>query len=196
MPAPRLIVCEGIDGSGKTTVSKALASALGARWTAEPTDTWLGEAVRRAVKDPDASPWTEAFLFMADHAAHVERVRGWLEAGQSVVSDRWCESTFAYQGAALAAPDFDAVVELRKIEARFDRAPDVVLLFDLPVEVALARVGARGREAEKFERAAFLETVRANYLRLAREAPGGRWRVIDASEPQHDVLGHALAALG
>jgi len=194
-----LVACEGIDGSGKSTVSRRLVEALAAqgvpaRWTCEPTETWLGESVRRALKDDEASPFTDALLFMADHATHVRRVEAWLAAGQVVVSDRWSESTFAYQGAALAREGFDALAWLRAAEAPFDRRPDVVLLFDLPVDAALARLAGRSRDAEKFERREFLERVRANYAHLAAEDPS-RYVVLDAARDAEAVAREALAAV-
>jgi dTMP kinase len=193
-----LLTCEGIDGSGKTTACRGLAAALRARGLdvrehVEPTATWLGEAVRRGFKE-DVSPWTEALLFMADHATHVARVREELEAGAVVVSDRWSDSTFAYQGAALARPDFDATATLRAMERPFDLAPHLTLLFDLDPEEAMRRVGARGAQQEKFEKLDFLQRVRANYLRLAREEPA-RFVIIDASRAPADVLATALAVV-
>ncbi|HEX2022224.1 MAG TPA: dTMP kinase, partial [Candidatus Thermoplasmatota archaeon] len=178
-----LLTCEGIDGSGKSTAARAIAEALRAkgldvRERAEPTRSWLGQAVRRGFSE-DVAPWTEALLFMADHATHAREVRAELAQGALVVSDRWSDSTFAYQGAALAAEAPDAVALLRDMERPFDLAPDLTLLFDLDVAEALRRVGARG-PAEKFERADFLERVRANYLRLARESPA-RFVTVDAS---------------
>lgn len=196
-PAVVLVTCEGIDGSGKSTAARAVADALreaghDVRATREPTRTWLGEAVRRAFAE-DASPWTEALLFMADHAAHVARVRADLAAGAVVVSDRWSDSTFAYQGAALAREGFDAVARLRDMERDFDLRPDLTLLFDVDVGTALSRVAARGGAVDKFERAAFLGRVRENYLRLARE-DAGRFAVLDASQPPDAVAKAAAEA--
>lgn len=193
-----LVTCEGIDGSGKSTAARALADELRAkgrdvRLHVEPTRTWLGEAVRRGFKE-DTAPWTEALLFMADHATHVRDVRAELTTGAMVVSDRWSDSTFAYQGAALSFPGFDAMRKLREMEAPFDLAPDITLLFDLAPEVAMERIGRRGNDTEKFERVDFLVKVRANYLRLAKEEPA-RFVVLDAARPADAVLRDALAAV-
>ena len=193
-----LITCEGIDGSGKSTAARGLGEALRAEGrplveTLEPTRSWLGEAVRRGFTE-DVAPWTEALLFMADHATHVRDVSVHLARGAIVVSDRWSDSTFAYQGAALAGDVEDAVAALREMERPFDRVPDVTLLFDVDVDLALERVGARGAQKEKFERHDFLERVRANYLRLAREEPA-RWVVVDAARSAEDVLATALAVV-
>ena len=193
-----LITCEGIDGSGKSTAARSLVEELramgrDARLHVEPTKTWLGEAVRRGFRE-DVAPWTEALLFMADHATHVATTHGELSQDALVVSDRWSDSTFAYQGAALSFPGFDALPKLREMEAPFDLAPDLTLLFDLAPEVAMERVGRRGHDAEKFERVDFLTKVRANYLRLAKEEPA-RFVVLDAARPADAVLRDALAAV-
>lgn len=189
-----LVTCEGIDGSGKSTACAGLSQALSKRGLpvsqrVEPTRTWLGEAVRRAFVE-EVSPWSEAMLFMADHATHVGAVRGELAEGRLVVSDRWSDSTYAYQGAALARPGFDAVAWLQGVEAPFELVPDLTLLFDLDPVVALERVGRRGA-AEKFERLDFLVQVRANYLRLAREQPD-RFVVVDAARAPGDVLAECV----
>lgn len=191
-----LITCEGIDGSGKTTACRGLAAALrerglDVRERVEPTPTWLGEAVRRGFKE-DVAPWTEALLFMADHATNVARVRGELSEGAVVVSDRWSDSTYAYQGAALSFAGFDAVARLQEMERPFDMRPHLTLLFDLDPEVAMERVGRRGA-AEKFERVDFLVRVRENYLRLAREDPE-RFVLVDACRAPEAVLRDAVAA--
>src|SRR5205823_9822534 len=109
VPRGLLVTFEGIDGSGKSTACRALVEALAkrglpARAHAEPTRSWLGEAVRRGISG-DVAPWTEALLFMADHATHVEQAKRELTEGALVLSDRWSDSTFAYQGAALDAFD-------------------------------------------------------------------------------------------
>jgi dTMP kinase len=195
-----LVTCEGIDGSGKSTAAAALVEALrregrDARLHAEPTRSWLGEAVRRGVAE-DAGAWSEALLFMADHALHVQQVAAEIERGALVVSDRWSDSTFAYQGAALEGLGIaDPIAWLRQTERPFDRAPDLTLLFDLDVTEALRRVAARSRGArEKFEQSAFLDRVRRNYLRLAKEEPD-RFVTVDAARPPRAVLADALAAV-
>jgi len=192
-----LVTCEGIDGSGKSTAAAGLVEALRARKLdvrahSEPTRSWLGEAVRRGFTE-GASPWTEALLFMADHASHVEQVKRELSEGALVVSDRWSDSTFAYQGAALEAPGVDGLALLQQMERPFDITPDLTLLFDLDAREAMRRVGARGA-TEKFERLDLLEHVRRNYLRLARAEPK-RFVVLEASRSREDVLVTAVAAV-
>lgn len=192
-----LITFEGIDGSGKSTACRDTAAELSAsdidvRHHLEPTPTWLGEAVRRGYTE-GANPWTEAFLFMADHAAHVAEVRAYRAAGVSVLSDRWSDSTFAYQGAVLEREDFDAVDFLRRTEAPWDLKPDLTLLLDIDPAVAMERVQKRGA-TEKFERVEFLEKVRRNYLRLAADEPE-RFVVLDGGKARETVLEEAVRAI-
>jgi len=97
-----LVTLEGLDGSGKTTVWEALRERYPeATFTREPTDdSWYGEAVYRSIEDDDADPLAELFLYTADHADHLSRViEPALERGDLVVSDRYSDSRFAYQGA-------------------------------------------------------------------------------------------------
>jgi len=192
-----LVTFEGIDGSGKSTALRAVAQALRGRGLvvkerAEPTGTWLGEAVRRGFRE-SLNPWSEALLFMADHAQHALDVEAEVAGGALVLSDRWSDSTFAYQGALLSKPGFDAVTWLQDTEMAFDLKPDLTLLFDVDVETALRRVSQRGA-AEKFERRDLLERVRANYLRLAKEE-SRRFARIDASRAPDAVVADALRAL-
>jgi len=195
-----LVTLEGIDGSGKSTLARQLHARLVDRGvdavlTSEPTSTWLGEAVRRGIREaPD--PFVDAFLFLADHADHVVRIRAWIDQGQVVVSDRYGESCLAYQAASLqprlAASGTDALAWLRGAQAPFHRAPDVCLLLDLPAEEALRRIAGRA-EHEKFEQAAFLERVRGNYLALAKHEPW--FEVLDATRSPAESLERAWQAL-
>ncbi len=191
-----LIVCEGIDGSGKTTVSRALVDALIAKgvathWTCEPTRTWLGEAVRRGVAD-DLDPFAVASLFMADHAEHVRQVKAHLTRGEVVVSDRWSDSTHAYQAAALEGRVHDPITWLTQAGAPANHVPEIVLYFDLPVASALARLESRGAPRERFENRAVLERVAANYGRLAKERA---YLVIDADRDLESVVADAVATV-
>lgn len=196
VPRGRLVTVEGIDGSGKSTFARALALAMAQRLgrrvelTAEPTKTWLGETVRRALAS-DEPPLVDALLFMADHAAHVPRVRHTLARGVDVVSDRWSDSTFAYQGAALAGEVPRAMAWLRAAERPIDLTPDVTFLLDIPVQQALERMRHRPHR-EKFEHAAFLRKVRKNYLTLARQR---RFIVLDARRPLDASVDDAIAHL-
>lgn len=183
---------EGIDGSGKSSVMKRVAELLmrdgrAVATTMEPTDTWLGKAVERSYDEP-VSPYTEAFLFMADRATHSEHIRDLIADGKTVLCDRYAHSTFAYQGAALAhllgGPE-KAMEFLIDGHKPFILEPERVFLFDIDPEVGLERIA--GREAlSKFEKIEYLRGVRENYLALSRMYDD--FQVIDASAPFEEVV--------
>ena len=183
-----LITLEGIDGSGKTTVWEALHDVYpDATFTREPTDSWYGEAVGRSMADADADPLAELFLYTADHANHLsETVRPALADGDLVISDRYSDSRFAYQGATLARADAGVQRPLeyvRGIHAAFSRPPDATIYLDLDPETAAERAG----RTDKFERGGYLAAVRDNYERLI-DADPGRFHRVDATRSPEDVI--------
>ena len=189
-----LITLEGIDGAGKSTVHEALRDhdALdGAVFTHEPTDSWYGEAVRRSLGDAYADPLAELFLYTADHADHLANVvRPALAEGRVVVSDRYVDSRYAYQGAALDG-ELDRPLEyVRGIHEAFTRSPDATLYLDVDPRSGAERAGA----SDKFETAGHLAAVQANYERLI-EAEPERFVRIDATRPPEDVVAAAEGAI-
>jgi len=191
----RFITFEGIDGSGKSSVAKAVAKELTRRGvdvvlTTEPTHTWLGDAVKRSYSEP-VSPFTEAFLFLADRATHTEQIRRWIAQRKVVISDRYADSTYAYQAASLKGVKGDVMSWLRRISEPFVVEPDLTLLLDVPPKLGLARIQSRKKKVH-FEQEAFLKKVRANYLRLAR---GRRYVVIDSSRSIDEVTEEALGVV-
>jgi dTMP kinase len=190
-----LLTLEGLDGSGKTTCAAALRESEAvpedAVFTREPTTTWYGEAVRRSVDDPGADPLAELFLYTADHAAHLaDTVRPALDAGRVVVSDRYSDSRYAYQGASLA-DRFDSPVEfVRGVHRPWTRPPDATVYLDVDPETAARRSGA----TDKFETADYLARVRENYERLVDAEPD-RFVRIDASRPEAEVREAVLDAV-
>ncbi len=186
------ITFEGIDGCGKTTVANLIAERLkqegiGIILTKEPTDTWLGDAVRRSYAE-DIHPYTEAFLFLADRATHTDWINEKLNNGNIVISDRYSDSTVAYQ-AALFHQNFgnpmpEYVKWLQDVSGPIIRTPNITFLFDIDPEVSLERVGNRG-EKEKFETLDNLKLVRENYLAIADEY--SHFRIIDATRTIEEV---------
>ncbi len=182
-----LVTLEGIDGGGKTTVLEALRKTLpeeGTVFTREPTDSWYGDAVNRSIGDDDADCLAELFLYTADHADHLSRVvRPALDSDLLVVSDRYSDSRFAYQGATLSGTIDDPMEYVRSIHEPFTRPPDATLYFDLPPELGAERAGA----TNKFETAAYLERVQANYERLIDAEPD-RFHRLDATRSREGVV--------
>ncbi len=168
----RLIVFEGIDGVGKTTVCRRVAEALESRGleaevTAEPTHEGIGAFIRSG----DAgriSQRTEALLFVADRNDHTEKMLRSRDAGKVVLCDRYFASTVAYQSAKLDGDSTDRGW-LLEINKAFIGVPDAVILLDMDPGKSLDRVSSRGEAESKFENLGFLQQVRREYLRLADE---------------------------
>ncbi len=188
------VVLEGIDGCGKSSVSKVLAQRLGRRafLTREPTDSWIGKAVRKG-SDRRISPYTDALLFMADRSIHTADINRLVKKGRLVLSDRYYHSTVAYQAAWLEDKfDGDAFKWLLDANLRISRHPDLTILLDIPPELGLERIKGR-RALSRFEKLGFLRKVRANYLKLARM---DRSIVrIDARRPMEEVVDEALGII-
>lgn len=195
----RLIAFEGIEGAGKSTQIKRAAAALRDTGltvveTREPGGTALGKEIRRLVMSPRSSPPTpaaELLLYLADREQHLhEVVRPAIERGEVVLTDRFSDSTLAYQGFARGL-DVDMVGRLDAIVRR-GLTPDLTVLFDCPVELGLGR--ARGDDRFHREEAAFHDRVREGLLTLARRAPQ-RYVVIDATRPAAAVSEEVVAAV-
>jgi len=182
----RFIVFEGGEGSGKSTVARAVAERLQAEGrtvvlTREPGGTPAGEQIRALLHEP-LSPWAELFAFLAARAELVERViRPALGRGEIVICDRFAPSTFAYQ---VHARGLDAVVvRTANRAATGGLEPDLVVYLDLDPAAGLARKQGEGAAiATGLEGLAFHRKVREGYLLQARDDPA-RWAVIDASLP-------------
>lgn len=180
-----LVTLEGLDGSGKTTVHEALRDSYpDAVFTREPTDSWYGDAVARSISDDEADPLAELFLYTADHADHLSRVvRPALSEGKLVISDRYADSRYAYQGAALVGVIDHPVEYVRELHAPFTRPPDLTIYLDIDPEIGAARSGA----TNKFEQSGYLKRVGENYERLVSDETE-RFVRIDATRPPERVL--------
>ena len=185
-----LVTLEGLDGSGKTTVWESLREVYpDAVFTREPTDSWYGEAVARSIDADDADPLAELFLYTADHADHLSRVvRPALADGNLVVSDRYSDSRYAYQGATLADSAVDDPLDyIQSVHEPFTRQPDLTVYLDIDPETAAERSG----KTNKFEQTDYLERVRANYERLIDSDPE-RFVRVDATQSP-DAVFNAVA---
>lgn len=183
----KLITLEGIDGSGKSTVAKRLQEnpelkVFDLLFTREPTrGTLTGTTVEKAIQS-DTDQLAELFLFTADHAEHLAKlVKPSLEAGKSVISDRYSDSRYAYQGVTLRSRLSDPLKWIKNLHKGWTITPDLTFLFDIKPEISVERCGKRG-DCSKFEKIEFLTGVRENFFRLASEEPE-RFLIIDASLP-------------
>lgn len=190
----RLITLEGGEGAGKSTVLSFLAErirATGAELVCvrEPGGTAIGEAIRNILLDPANAalfPETELLLMFASRAQLVrEIIAPALARGAIVLSDRFTDASFAYQGGGRGI-DMGRIAELERWVTAVK--PDLTFLLDLPVPQGLARARGRG-PGDRIEHEAdeFFERARASYLQRAAAEPA-RWRVINASQPVDAVL--------
>jgi dTMP kinase len=186
----KFITFEGIDGAGKTTHlawfrqrldDKIADSGHSVVITREPGGTALGESLRELLLNQSMDLETEALLMFAARREHLARViEPALARGDWVLSDRFSDATFAYQGGGRGLPRDKLEALERWVQGGFQ--PDLTLLFDVPTEIASERRGAV-RSPDKFESESdqFFGRTRAEYLRRAEESPD-RFVVIDATQ--------------
>ena len=198
----RLLTFEGGEGAGKSSNLALTAAFLRERGvqvevTREPGGTPLAEDIRHlllAPRDETMAADTELLLMFAARAQHLAaRIRPALEQGVWVLSDRFVDASYAYQGGGRG-------VAMARIEALEQWAlnglrPDLTLLFDVPVEVGLARAGRRGSlDRIEQEDLAFFQRIRDTYLARAGAEPD-RFRIIDAARPLPQVQAALVALL-
>jgi dTMP kinase len=183
------ITLEGPEGAGKSTNREYLAERLREQGvdvllTREPGGTPLAERIRELLLDPSDEPMaadTELLLVFAARAQHLQQViRPALAKGSMVLCDRFTDATYAYQGGGRGL-SIERIAQLEQF-VQAELRPNLTLIFDLPVEVGLARAAARGR-LDRFEQEGrgFFEAVRQAYLQRAAQAPQ-RYRVLDAGQ--------------
>lgn len=199
----KFISIEGIEGAGKSTQMSVISDYLNTHQiphiiTREPGGTPLAEEIREILLKPRESGMsidTELLLMFASRAEHLNtKILPALNAGQWVISDRFVDATFAYQGGGRGVSE-------QRIQALADWTlqglmPDLTLLFDLPVETGQQRVRQRAAALDRFEqeKVEFFEKIRNCYLQRANQAPD-RISVIDASQALGSVETAVQAAL-
>ena len=184
---------EGSEGVGKSTLIESLKdffkeNEIDFLFTREPGGTKEGQEIRKILLDQslDLNPYAETFLLLADRIQHVEKIiRPALQSNKHVLSDRYVESTFAYQGAGRG-------LNQRELEGFIKNLnfpePNLTIYLDLPVQEGLKRVKNRGK-TDRFEREnlIFFEKIRSFYLDLVKKDPQ-RYFLIDASIPIDEVF--------
>jgi dTMP kinase len=187
----KFITLEGMDGAGKSTHIPSIIEMLQARGrevisTREPGGTVLGERLRELLLHEHMHAETETLLMFAARREHIASVIApALARGAYVLSDRFTDATYAYQSGAKGVPV--SKIEILEQWVQEDLQPDLTLLFDVPVEVSVARL-ATARSPDKFERESveFFARIRNAYLERASKNPA-RFRVIDGSKPLEEV---------
>jgi len=195
MAQGKFITLEGGEGAGKTTQAMLLVEALNAAGietvlTREPGGTFGAEAIRKLVLDGTKDRWsgmTELLLMYAARVDHIEKlIRPALERGAWVISDRFADSSIAYQGYARG-------VDLKRVEAVNDAVlgdfkPDLTILFDIDPVIAMKRVETRGEEMSRFDAESmdFHNTLRAAFLDIAKRNED-RIFTLDAGEKRQGV---------
>jgi dTMP kinase len=195
-----MIVCDGSNGAGKTTVIKAIEKFLidsghEVVLTREPGGTPIGEKLREIIlskENPEMTDLTELMLFGAGRAQHIqEKIIPSLNAGKIVLSDRFDAATFSFQHYARGL-DFDLVKSVNDL-AIGSFKPDINIILDLDPKVGLERVRGRGDELDRLEDEDmnFLIRAREGYLEQAKAEPG-LFAIIDASVSLEEVINKAL----
>ena len=196
----KFITLEGIEGSGKTSSLKSITDLLDKKnisyvVTREPGGSSIGKELRAILLDPETeiSPEVELMLMLSDRKDHVEKIiLPNLEKGNWVVSDRFMDSSIAYQGGGrqLGKKLIISLSEYLNLPQ-----PDLTLLFDLPVETSLSRVKARG-ELDRFEKEEleFHKRIRNTYLDLAKNN-SNRIEIIDSSKKIESMLSNVKQAI-
>ena len=194
MSSGHLIVFEGIDGTGKSTQTRRLVEWLREQGhrvvlSREPTDGPYGTRLRQSATTGRLSAEEELQLFLQDRREHVETlIEPALAAGEIVVLDRYYFSTMAYQGVRGFDPR-----EIRRVNEEFAPVPDLLLVLDVPLDVALERVGVRDGELNAFEQREALAKCQAVFQSLGGEPFS---RMIDAGRNPEEVAEMVRLAVG
>lgn len=184
---PYFITIEGIEGVGKSSVTDIIRASLTEKKiafvaTREPGGTPIAEAIRQLILQTHSEamqPDTELLLLFAGRAQHIAQViKPALSANQWVICDRFTDASYAYQGAGRGMEVSRIAVLENWVQGTLQ--PDLTLLLDAPVEIALRRIQKRAKDRIEQEAYEFFERIRAAYLERAQQYPN-RYRLIDAS---------------
>ena len=182
------VTFEGIDGSGKSTVSELVFKSLKSKGyavekTFEPTNSWMGKQVQKCI-ETKSDPFVTAFTFIADRIEHCNKIKNWLDQGKIVICDRYAESTYAYQGAQMQGLINNPIKWLKELSKNLILVPDRTFLFVIEPKDSLKRIENRDNLIP-FEKIDFLEKVHKNYLKLA---VGKRFKKLDATKSIDELV--------
>lgn len=189
----KFITVEGIEGAGKSTALNVMRTWLEKKnidhvMTREPGGTEIAESIRQTLLTPHDEKMhadTELLLMFAGRAQHIHHViEPALSAGKWVVSDRFTDASYAYQGAGRTLPEERIAVLEDWVQGQLQ--PDLTLLLDVPVKVGIERINSREKDRIEQEKEAFFNRVRDAYLARAKQFPE-RIKVIDASQTEEKV---------
>lgn len=189
------ITVEGIDGAGKSTVIETIQDELEdvnvpTETTREPSPNWTGPVVRQAIEDDETHPMTDLHFFVGDRAYHIKHtIAPALQQGNIVISDRYSDSTRAYQQENIAGFVSEPRTHIEEMLGQWHLEPDLTLLLDVPAETGVERAS----DDDKYEVPEFLKSVRNNYLELAEEFD--RIITIDATQPEERVCNIAASVV-
>jgi len=189
------IAIEGLDGAGKSTIVDAIDETYGIVQTQEPSELWTGKQVRRALQS-DTAPFMDFNLFMADRHHHIEKtIKPAVEDGEIVVSDRYADSTRAYQPYQLRKEMKNPHGYIRRMMEPWTYEPDLVIYVDIGVDTALERSSGE----DKYEHREMLEEVKQNYNIVVAEGQEDGdipYVVIDGEQDEDAMVTDALDAVG
>lgn len=182
------VTFEGIDGSGKSTISKIVYEKLKSEdydvvLTYEPTDSYIGKMVQKCI-ETDSDPFVTAFTFIADRIDHCKQIKGWIDQDKIVLCDRYAESTYAYQGAQMQDIVNNPIKWLQELSKDRIIIPDRTFVFVIDPDKSLNRIQDRDKLIP-FEKKKFLEKVHKNYLKLSK---GERFKNVDATKSIEELV--------